>query len=308
MPLALSTSWNAFRHNRAAGIIREIKAIGFRDIELSFNLTPLMVKEIGGFVEKGQVRVASLHNYCPIPAGLSRARALPDCYSMSSADSAEREKALKYTKATIDAARRLGAETVVLHCGRVEIPDRTRDLISLCRRNRRNSPAYRFLKKRAIEERKESAEVFLKAALKSLEELERYARKGKIKLGIETRFYYREIPSFEETGFILRLFQDSNIFYWHDCGHAQLMQELGFVAGHRDYLEAYGRRLLGIHLHDIAGCQDHLAPGRGILNFSSFKPYLKKDTLKVIEAHAGAGPEDLKKSVLLLERILDAKS
>lgn len=307
MAFALSTSWNAFRHNRAAGIIKEIKVIGFKDIELSFNLTSSMVRDIGGFVERGEVKVGSLHNYCPIPKGLTRTKALPDCYSMSSLDTAERAKAIKYSKDTIDAAKRLGAEAVVLHCGRVETPDRTRDLINLCRRNRRNSPVYRFLKKRAIEERGKTAESFLNATLESLKELDRYAGKRKIKLGIETRFYYREIPSFQETGRILRFFKDANIFYWHDTGHAELMQELGF-ASHGDYLDSYGKRMLGIHIHDIAGCRDHLAPGAGTLDFKSLGPYLRKNTLKVIEAHASAGPEDLKKSILLLEKTLDAKS
>jgi len=307
MAWVLSTSWNAFRYTSAAGLIRQIQALDFKDIELSFNLTSSMVEGVRDFVERGGIRVRSLHNYCPIPQGLTRREALPDCYSLASYNERERKKALKYTKNTIDTARKLGARAVVLHCGKVEIPDRTRDLISLCRKGQRNSRKFHLLKERAVREREEQASGFVRVALKSLEELNQYARKNGVKLGIETRFYYREIPSFAEIGLILEAFKHSNIFYWHDTGHAQLMQELGF-ARHRDYLDAYADRMLGIHLHDIADCQDHLAPGKGKLDFRFIKPYLKKNTLKVIEAHSSAAPQDLKKSRLFLENMFDTFS
>jgi len=263
-----------------------------------------MVEGVRDFVKKGRIRVVSLHNYCPIPPNLKRCQALPDCYSMASLDEGERKKALKYTKNSIATAKSLDAQAVVLHCGRVEVPDRTRDLISLCRKGQRNNRQYRLLNERAVRERRERAPEFLRAALKSLKELESYAQKKGIKLGIETRFYYREIPSFEETGLILEVFQNSNIFYWHDTGHAQLMQDLGF-SRHRDYLDAYAGRMLGIHLHGIADYQDHLAPGKGELDFRFLKPYLKQGILKVIEAHSSATPEDLKKSRLFLEKIFN---
>jgi len=304
MSLVLSTSWNAFRYTRAAGLIREIITLGFKDIELSFNLTSSMVEEVRGFVNRGEIKVSSLHNYCPIPRGLKRVEALPDYYSLSSLKESQRQQALKHTKNTVDTARRLGAEAVVLHCGRVEVADRTRDLIHLSRKGQRYSPEYRLLKERAIRERKKIAAGFFGAALKSLKELNQYASVRGIKLGIETRFYYREIPTFEEIGLILKAFSDSNIFYWHDTGHAQLMQDLGFIK-HRDYLDAYAKKMLGIHLHDIKDYRDHLAPGKGKLDFNFLKPYLKKSTLKIIEAHSSASPKDLIKSSLFLKNLFD---
>jgi len=52
MPLALSTSWNAYRYNDAGSLLFEIKQLGFSNIELSFNLTAQMVDEIFSLVLK----------------------------------------------------------------------------------------------------------------------------------------------------------------------------------------------------------------------------------------------------------------
>ena len=304
MPLALSTSWNAYRHDDARGLLFEIKQLGFSDLELSFNLTGSMVKEIGSLADELGLNILSLHNYCPIPEGLTRKEALPDCYSLSSLDSPERKTAIKYTKRTIDTARSLGAKAVVLHCGRVGIEDKTRELISLFDAGLVNTKQYKKLKDDFVVQRAKVACGFFEKAIDSLEELEPYARDKGIRLGIENRFYYREIPSFEEVGIILDKFKGSNIFYWHDTGHARVMQNLGFIENN-DYLKSYSQDLLGVHLHNIIGCLDHQAPIKGDINFSAIKPYLKKDTIKVIEAHHPATAEEVKESLNLLKGILD---
>lgn len=293
MGISLSTSWNAFRYNNGKELIREIKDLGFNAVELSFNLTEEMVRDIAELAEEKQIKVNSLHNYCPIPRGLSRQEALPDCFSLASLDPEQRQKALKYTKISIDTAFRLKAEAVVLHCGRVEIADRTRELFVFYDTNGGLSsvPALR-LKDKMRQEREKRISGHLDAVLKSLEELVDYSTGLKVKLGIENRFYFREIPSFEETGEILERFQGANVFYWHDTGHAQLWENLGFLR-HQDYLERYQQSLLGFHLHDIKGTRDHLAPGGGDYDFSVLKPYLKKDTIKTLEAHHPASPREI---------------
>lgn len=290
---ALSTSWNAFRHTDGSALIQEIKALGFNEVELSFNLTAEMVDAVEALVREQSVRVTSLHNYCPIPPDVERQKALPDCYSMSSPDEDERRRAVALTRVTIDTAVRLNASAVVLHCGRVDVPDRTVDLIAMFNNGLRASPPFAALRDDIIRERDSVRQRFLDNTLRSLDDLNAYAARQKVKLGVENRYYFREIPFFDEVAIILDRFRDSAIHYWHDTGHARLMENLGFIESDEDYLKRYGSRLIGIHLHDITGCSDHRAPGTGEFDFKKLKPYLSSHTLTVIEAHHPASGAEL---------------
>lgn len=299
---SLSTVWNCGKSLSGREMIDEIKALGFKRIELNFSLTESIVQEIVQLHKNGEADISSLHNYCPAPPGLELKYATPDCYSLASLNDEERAKAVHYTKRTIDTAYSLNARAVVLHCGRVEIEEKTRRLSEMYSQGMKDTRFYNIFKSAMIKERAEKRDVHLDAVCRSLEELSKYASGKDIKIGLENRYYYREIPTHDEIGMILNRFQGSNIFYWHDVGHAQIFENLG-LARHIDYLEPNAYRIIGFHLHDIEGTKDHKSPHSGKFNFHILEPYVNNGTLKVLEIHPPATAGDIKRGVAYLNKI-----
>lgn len=287
---ALSTAWNAWRHKSGKDIVQEIKEIGFDCIELNFSLNSAIVEEIMDLKDRGQIKVVSVHNFCPIPNGTSRQNASPDIFSLSSLDEAERKKAVDFTRKTIDTASDLGAEVAVLHLGKVKMEEKIKSLLPVFKSS--GTAGLNKLKKQMFEERRKKAKNFFDQALKSLEQLCDYAQERKVKLGIENRYYFSEIPAVEEMESILSEFPSPPIYYWHDVGHAQVYENLSLFK-HKTMLDKFAQRMVGIHLHDIEGIDDHRAPLKGNFDFSILKPYLKKETLKVLEPHQPATAEDI---------------
>jgi sugar phosphate isomerase/epimerase len=302
MALSLSTSWNAFRHTDGNALLKEITSLGFNRVELSFNLTRSFVDTIAEAVRGKRIIVDSIHNVCPIPEHLSRSHALPDYYSLSSTIEDERHKAVFYAKRTIDTAALLGAQAVVLHCGRVAVVDRTTELIRRYEQQGPNGQDFEKLRDDMAQERARVGAPFFERALKSIDELNTYAAQRSVRLGIETRYYHREIPSFDEMVVVLNRFQGSQVGYWHDTGHAQVMENLGFNR-HVDFLREFGRFMIGTHLHDVAGCRDHQAPLRGQLDFASLVSFFPPGIIKVIEAHHPSAAADIVKAREYMETL-----
>ena len=173
--LALSTSWNIFRHTEAKSLVQEVKLIGFNKLELNFTLTKELVEEFVLLQKEGSIKVVSLHNYCPIPIGLTPKIALPDYYSLASLDEEQRKEAVKNTRISIDTARRIGASVVVFHAGRVQMKDRTVDLIALYDKGKKDKPEYTKIKEEFIRERASKIKPHLEQILKSIGELLKHA-------------------------------------------------------------------------------------------------------------------------------------
>ena len=298
--IALSTAWNADRWEDGQKIVEEIDRLGVKKIELNFSLTQTMVEEIFKYCKQEDIEIASLHNYCPIPEELKRQDALPDSFSLSSVDESERKKALDYTKITISTAKRLSAHAVVLHCGRVEIEDRTRRLIDLFNSGLKDSREYKEILAGFVRERELKKSDYFAQILKSLKELCGYAQEKNIVLGIENRFYYREIPSPEEFEIIFNQWKNDSISYWHDVGHSYILEKLGFME-EGSLLKKYGQRLCGVHLHNVKNLIDHQAPIEGDFDFNRLKPFVRSNILKIIEAHGHASASAIKKSLVYLE-------
>jgi sugar phosphate isomerase/epimerase len=303
--LSVSTTWNAALYDEGTDIVRQIRRLGVNSIELGFSLSEKILRDISALQHSGAVRVSSVHNFCPVPDGYDPFLFTPDHFSLSSPQEEERRQAVILTKQSIQTAGDIGAGALVIHAGRVEMPYQTKQLAVLYDQGMRNSQEYAAILDAMKREREEKKHPYVRAIKRSIEELLGYAVERGIMLGLENRYYFREIPSFDEIGILLDEFAHPNLGYWHDVGHAQVAENLGFVR-HADFLERYGGKMIGIHLHDVLGGHDHKIPGKGNFDFSILKPYLKKNTIKVLEVHQPAGEADMKQALFFLKTLLSA--
>ena len=69
-------------------------------------------------------------------------------------------------------------------------------------------------------------------------------------------------------------------------GHAHANEILTIIPPEA-LLKTYSDHLIGVHLHDAVGLDDHLAPGTGTFEFKKIKPFIKINTPLVIELKPG---------------------
>ncbi len=262
-------------------MVREIVDLGFNRVELGHGIrVPLMEGAIRA-QEKGLCTFSSLHNFCPLPIEITRAS--PDCYKLSSPDARERERALRLTCQTIDFAQRLGAEYVVMHLGRTTIDDYTEKLVRFAEVGLLNSRDFVKTKLECVRKRESNVERHLRRAKDGLRQAADYAAEKGVKLGVESRHSYEEIPNESEMLEILEEFNEPTIGYWHDFGHVQVKHNLGFL-DHAEWMSKVAPRLLGCHLHDTQWPgRDHRAPFSGDIDYDPLISMLPRDTLFVFE-------------------------
>jgi sugar phosphate isomerase/epimerase len=223
----------------------------------------------------------SIHNYFPVPPIIPPERASGDCFSLSSLDREERDNGVSYTFRTIETAHALEARAVVLHLGRVETDLPRNGLQQLYRESKSKGEIAKLLQQER-EERARFRDSHLDALLFSLERIVRRAEQLGVVLGIENRYYFQEMPDIEEIGIILDQFRGGPIGYWHDTGHAAVFEALGILQ-HEALLKLYAPHLVGAHLHDARGIDDHKPPGQGEIDFEMVKGYLPQGAIKIME-------------------------
>ena len=294
--ISFSTCWNSGRHTTGEEMLQEIVDLGFDYIELGHGIRISLMPGIQKMFDAGKVRFSSLHNFCPLPVEVMQAS--PDCYQFSAAYSKERERAIKQTFQTIDFAQRLGAPFVVMHLGEVPIGSVTDSLISLARKGKLLSREYVRKKIRAVEKREAAATPYLERVKEALRRIVEYATEKKIKLGIEGRRGYEEIPSERELPALLDELNSPFVGYWHDFGHIQIKENLAFL-DHAEWLKAIGPRTLGCHVQDcIWPAQDHQPPFAGDVDLARLVPMLPKNCQLVWEMSPRKKADEIRRSVV----------
>jgi len=274
-------------------MLDEIRSLGFSSVELSHGIRVSLIEGIQRALKSNpQLRVVSLHNFCPLPVG--HLCAAPNIYLLSSANEIERQKAIRHTLQTMDFAVKLGAGVVVLHLGSVPMKSFTHQLLSLIHKGQRDTPAYQKTLEKALKKRADGGRKPFLQTMKSMEILAAAAKERRLLLGVESRFLLEEIPSEKEFEELFKFFDRETVGYWHDSGHTQTWQNLG-LTDHVKWLQKFQGRLIGGHLHDTAYPNiDHQLPGDGAVPFEQLTAFRRSDVLKVFEFEDGMPVENLK--------------
>jgi len=295
--ISFSTCWNSGRHTDGGDMLREIKDLGFDRVELGHGIRLSLMPGIQKMFDAGEVQFSSLHNFCPLPVEITRAS--PDCYKFSAAYPKERERAIRQTFQTIDFAERLGAPFVVLHCGVVEMNPITDELIGLAKNGKIFSREYVRIKLKAVQTREAAAPPYLERVKNALRRIADYAATKNIRLGVEGRRGYEQIPTERELPSLLDELNSPQLGYWHDMGHIQIKENLGFV-NHEEWLRRISTRAFGCHVQDcLWPAQDHQPPFAGMVELEKLVPLLPANCLFVWEMSPRKTSEEIRRSVTL---------
>ena len=246
--------------------------LGFEELELGFHTTQFQVK---GFKARlDQIPVGSVHAFCPVP--ISAPQGYPELYSLATLDENDRAIARVHVRKNIEFAAEMGADTVVLHAGRV-----------MCRGLFRS-----WDMKRRVKRGRKLVEAFKK----ELEQMIPVLEKHKVALGLENLPYLEGFPAEWE----MKDLVGDWVKPWLDTGHdfvrmAQGWKDVG--------LKTLDFSPIGLHINDSQGGDDHLPPGEGRVDFLSLKAVAEKARHLVFEPSANVGEAELRKGIEHLRKI-----
>ena len=294
--ISFSTSWNSVRHTVGNVMLHEIKTeLGFDLIELGHGIRLSLVPGIQKIFDTGEIRFSSLHNFCPSP--VEALVAAPDCHKFSAASAEEREAAVLQTFRAIDFAAQLNAACVVLHLGQVKMPPITHRLIAMAKAGEYLSRKYVKMKIKAVQERERIGPEYLERVKNCLRRIVEYATPKNVKVGLEGRRDYEQIPTERELAELLEEMNSPYLGYWHDFGHSQIKENLGFI-DHAEWLRAIGFRAFGCHVHDcIWPARDHQPPFTAGVDFEKLVPLLPTNCLFVWEMNPNETADAIRRSV-----------
>src|SRR5262245_10312809 len=180
---SFSTCWNSHRHTDGRAMLREIRDLGFEYAELSHGTRLSLVPGILEAVDAGEIRISSLHNFCPLPMGVNHAA--PNLYQFSADRERERAMAEKHTLKTFEFAERVKAPVVVLHLGSIDMKDYTDRLLDMVARGEKETGKYQRLCQEVDEKREAKKEPYFERVKEMLRKLTAIAEEKNIKLGAE---------------------------------------------------------------------------------------------------------------------------
>lgn len=279
MKLSLSTNWCNRRIERGEDIAEKALSLGFSELELGYHTT---IQQVDGFKRmRDRITIGSVHAFCPVP--ISAPQGYPELYQLASFDDEMRRMARFHVIRNIEFADSMGADTVVLHAGRV-MCDSWFNSLRLHRRAKRGE---------------RMVQVFCQV----LEELVPVLEKYRVTLALENLPYFEGFPNDVELDRILGFDFGGWIKGWFDTGHDHVCKCNGWkckltLPRSVDYV--------GMHINDVIDKNDdHLAPGAGSVDFAALVPFMKSMRHVVFEPSPSVSELDLRQGVSFLSGMLN---
>jgi sugar phosphate isomerase/epimerase len=291
-PIGLSTSWNGPGASPER-LLDQHRDLGFRRLEAYAHFSLDALRGLADAARECEMQVASLHAPCPVASP-------PTWDWLASTNPTESSRAVDAHKATIDAAVEIGAKAVVIDLGNSGVSSRQAAIYDTIARYGRLSDEHVRLRDSAWQERENAKGPHLEVALNNIRALGEHARGSGVRLGVECRDNYFEIPSLDEFADVLAACDGLPVGYWHDAGHGAKLDYLGFLA-HEEFLKRYATQIVGMHIHDTRAGRDHLAPGQGSTDFAMLAAYLRPDTIRTLELNRQVTVSEITHALDVLE-------
>lgn len=260
--LVFSTCWNSHRHTDGEAMIDEILELGVDTVELSHGIRISQIPGIKKAFEEGKMKVAGVHNFFPSPIDILQDS--PDCYQFTSHRPEDRERAFSYTQRSLANAREYGAQYIVMHMGGVHTLKRSEStsmLQKLVEKGKQGTLEYARVKGDFVRKRNRHAPVYFERVQSALKDLRGSAQEHGIKLGVEGRSHFEQMPNEDEMQVLMKEYADDPfVGYWHDFGHIQRKHNL-LLLDHDQFLESMSPYLIGAHVNDVRWPRtDHRVP------------------------------------------------
>lgn len=288
-------------------MLREMADLGFEYAELSHGVRISLIPGIMQAVEEGVIKISSTHNFCPLPPGVNQAA--PNLFEPSVRELREHQQWVRHTKRTIDFAAQMKARLVICHLGSVVFfwfnpgaklrayVERQEKFVA------KDDPKYQAMLTKAMAKLRARMGPYWEQTQKSIKGMFDYAAQKGVKLALENREKFEELPiDADYPGFIASFPPSAPAGYWHDTGHAHIKEHEGLI-DHQAQLKANASSQLGFHLHDVdEEGEDHQPIGSGLIDFEMVSSFWQPHHTLVLELSPRTKVED----VVLSKQRLDA--
>jgi sugar phosphate isomerase/epimerase len=276
--------WGLKKFDTLAEFFKQGSALGFTRFELNHGVNSEMLKGLNGY------KIASVHEPCP--ADISIGELKKRNWLISAPDEDDRREGVKAVLRSVDLAQQLGAPIIIVHPGKIDVDaELDSQLRDLFRQGKRESSEYARLKNQLIAARAAQAPINMDSIRRSLIEIAEYAGARDIQLGLENRYHYFEVPLPDELEELLALGL-AGVGFWYDVGHAETLEQMGFFK-HEEWLRRFGTRIIGAHLHDVVGIDDHHAAGLGQVDWDMVARHFPVKAYRTCEFQNFNSPEQV---------------